>query len=165
MNQIPQPIILFYFLSPLQPGLYEGHIIEDYIVEINEKEMVLINDNGLEEINFRIEDTNFDQLWEESVEEVREQKRGLWKDEGKNEVITRIRHIPMTPLTPYEECVIDLYKKRSNEGDDCIVDCLASGEGRVFVGGCWHTCFAYSGVHKSPSGMKNCKEQYWQPGE
>jgi len=72
-------------------------------------------------------------------------------------------------LTPYDECVIELYKKRCNkgQGDDCIVRCLAKGGGKNIGGGCWHICFAYQedSPHKSPPGMKNCKEKFWQPGE
>jgi len=52
-------------MIPLQQGLYEGYIFENQIIEINDKEMILIDEYGLEKINYRNEDTNFDQLWSE----------------------------------------------------------------------------------------------------
>jgi len=51
-----------------QPDLIRWHVMEDQIVEINDKRMVLIDEYGREEINYRNEDTHFDQLWSESEE-------------------------------------------------------------------------------------------------
>jgi antitoxin component YwqK of YwqJK toxin-antitoxin module len=109
----------------------------------------------------------------EGTEEARENERGLWRKEEKSVSDTNSCDIPIAPfarLTPYEECVIDLYKKRCNEGDLCIVNCLANGRakfkgGFVIAGGCWHVCFASSDLpSERPQGMENC-EQYWYPGE
>jgi len=82
-------------------------------------------------------------LFKKLYEEAREQKRGLWREEEKTEPDTSLCDIPIASwvkLTPYDECVIDLYKKRCNkwQGDDCIVRCLSKGGAKFIVGGCWH---------------------------
>ena len=69
-------------------------------------------------------------------------------------------------LTAEDRCVLELYKKRCDENDACIVDCIANGKGRVRFadgnvgvvgGGCWHVCFAYTGIKWTPpDGFEEC---------
>jgi len=75
---------------------------------------------------------------------------------------------PSAQLSPYEECIIELHKKRCNEKDVCIVDCLANGkDGRDLEsgilgigGGCSHYCFAYDEeLPDNPPGEENCREE------
>jgi hypothetical protein len=71
-------------------------------------------------------------------------------------------------LTPVEECILDLYKTRCSENDVCIVDCIANakdwfrtedGAGGRIAGGCWHVCYAYTGIEwTTPDGFEDCRE-------
>jgi len=110
-------------------------------------------------------------LFKKLYEEAREQKRGLWSDKEKLEADNDLCDIPIASwvkLTPYDECVIDLYKKRCSkgQGDDCIVRCIANGGAKEIGWGCWHFCNPYGMLpHKGhPPGVKNC-EHYHQPRE
>ena len=58
----------------------------------------------------------------------------LWKDS------------PKVELSSEEQCLVDLHRERGLEGDKCIADCLEHGGGENVGGGCWHVCFAYTGL-------------------
>ncbi len=69
-------------------------------------------------------------------------------------------------LTTEERCVLELHKKRCDEHDVCIVDCITNGKGLVRLadggvgnigGGCWHVCFAYTEIEwTTPEGFEEC---------
>ena len=71
-------------------------------------------------------------------------------------------------LTAAEACELALLRERCNEGDACLVDCIANGRDRavgddgeveVIGGGCWHLCFAYSDFEWDvPEGFDACGE-------
>ena len=78
-------------------------------------------------------------------------------------------NVPVAPgvtLSPAEQCVLDAYRRRCAKHDACIVDCLANrrdevtlpdGRGGRVGGGCWHVCFAYTGIKWSlPTGVSAC---------
>src|SRR5882724_9670922 len=84
--------------------------------------------------------------------------------------------IPVAPeveLTAESFCVLNLHKARCNQNDVCIVDCIAnakallrSPDGTVghIGGGCWHVCFAYTGIDwTTPDGMDKCTELRQSP--
>lgn len=45
-----------------------------------------------------------------------------------------------------ERCLFSLLENRCAPGDQCLLDCFASGAGDGVGGGCWHICFAYTGL-------------------
>ena len=60
-------------------------------------------------------------------------------------------------LTTEKRCVVDASRQRCNKDDQCIIRCLLTGSGRNIGGGCWHRCFAYTGIRwTSPPGMEAC---------
>ena len=63
-------------------------------------------------------------------------------------------------LTEKEVCQIDKLKGRCTPADDCLVACLASGQGRQVGGGCWHICFQTKfdlSKWASPTGLSRCE--------
>ncbi|MCP3980967.1 MAG: hypothetical protein GY716_16855 [bacterium] len=69
-------------------------------------------------------------------------------------------------LSPIEECWMAHLKRRCDQDDVCLVDCFANSKhrrrvgdrvSRVIGGGCWHVCFAYSGIEwTEPEGWEEC---------
>ena len=57
---------------------------------------------------------------------------------------------PKVQLTTYERCALRAFAARCAPDDTCMIRCLASGDGRNIGGGCWHRCYAYSGVPMNP---------------
>ena len=49
-------------------------------------------------------------------------------------------------LTLREQCAIDVLRVREAAGDDCMANCIESGEGRNIGGGCQHLCFSFTEV-------------------
>ncbi len=63
-------------------------------------------------------------------------------------------------LTEREVCQIGKLKRRCTLADDCLVACLASGQGRQVGGGCWHICFETKfdlSKWTSPTGLSWCE--------
>ena len=67
--------------------------------------------------------------------------------------------VPKVQLTTYERCALRAFAARCTRGDECMVRCFASGDGRNIGGGCWHVCYAYTGVpmHPLPPGQEACE--------
>lgn len=61
-------------------------------------------------------------------------------------------------LMPDEQCAVEVFRARGLEGDECMADCIESGEGRSVGGGCYHLCFAYSDLEwpEAPAGLDSC---------
>ncbi|MFC5491373.1 hypothetical protein [Dokdonella soli] len=65
-------------------------------------------------------------------------------------------------LTSRESCLIEKLRERCDIADDCLVSCIASGQGREVGGGCWHICFEVKNdlsKWKPPQGMDSCPHQ------
>lgn len=78
-------------------------------------------------------------------------------------------------LSETTRCELALLRERCNEGDACLVDCIANGRDRsvgedgevvTVAGGCWHLCFAYSDLDDwdVPEGFDACSEADGSPG-
>ena len=67
--------------------------------------------------------------------------------------------VPTVELTTYERCALRAFAARCNRDDGCMVRCFASGDGRHIGGGCWHVCYAYTGVPMEPlpPGQEACE--------
>jgi hypothetical protein len=64
---------------------------------------------------------------------------------------------PAVALSEYETCLVARYRERCNESDVCMINCLVRGGGDNTAGGCWHNCFAYTGLAwTNPPGYNNC---------
>ena len=62
-------------------------------------------------------------------------------------------------LTERGRCWIRALGQRCTRNNACMVQCIASGQGRGVGGGCWHTCFAYRGLWiDSVGGLESCPE-------
>ena len=69
-------------------------------------------------------------------------------------------------LSPAELCVLGAYRRRCQTHDPCIINCLANRNDEVVFpdgtrgrigGGCWHLCFAYTGIDWTlPDDAKSC---------
>lgn len=56
----------------------------------------------------------------------------------------------LASATPADACMIKVAAKRcSNEGDSCVVRCLAAGGAKFIGGGCYHVCRRY-GLRGTP---------------
>src|SRR5688572_6317905 len=49
-------------------------------------------------------------------------------------------------LTPRQRCAIDIFEKERLPGAACMIECIRDGSGVDIGGGCWHLCYAYTGV-------------------
>lgn len=57
------------------------------------------------------------------------------------------------------QCVLDLYIGRCNPEDVCLVDCIAHRKAERIGGGCYHSCYAYTGIRWTrPQGVDECNE-------
>ena len=67
--------------------------------------------------------------------------------------------VPKVQLTTYERCALRAFAARCTSEDSCMIRCLASGVGRNVGGGCWHLCYAYTGVamYPLPPGQEVCE--------
>lgn len=57
---------------------------------------------------------------------------------------------PTVRLTRYERCALRAFARRCHPDDGCMIKCLATGDARTIGGGCWHVCYAYTGVPMVP---------------
>ena len=66
---------------------------------------------------------------------------------------------PKIQLTTYERCALRAFAARCTPDDACMIRCLTSGQGRNIGGGCWHVCYAYTGVPMTPlpPGQEACE--------
>jgi hypothetical protein len=58
--------------------------------------------------------------------------------------------VPKVQLTTYERCALRAFAARCTPDDSCMIRFLASGDCRTIGGGCWHVCYAYTGVPMLP---------------
>jgi hypothetical protein len=49
-------------------------------------------------------------------------------------------------LTPRQACVIAEFERNDLPGRACMIQCIKDGSGYDIGGGCWHLCYAYTGV-------------------
>ena len=65
---------------------------------------------------------------------------------------------PEVEYTEQETCVFALVEERCGLGDQCLLDCWSERRGAGVGGGCWHVCFAYSGLPmpELPAGARAC---------
>jgi hypothetical protein len=60
-------------------------------------------------------------------------------------------------MSPRQRCVYNAHRARCAYEDVCLLQCLYDDSGRDIGGGCWHTCFAYSGVrYTEPPAVASC---------
>jgi len=49
-------------------------------------------------------------------------------------------------LTSRQQCFIAEFERGNIPGRECMIRCIQDGSGYGIVGGCWHICYAYTGV-------------------
>ena len=60
-------------------------------------------------------------------------------------------------MSPRDRCVYNAHRARCAYEDVCLLQCLSDDSGRDIGGGCWHVCFAYSGVrYTEPPAVHSC---------
>ena len=64
---------------------------------------------------------------------------------------------PPVVLDSEERCLIGLLEARGGERDQCLVECMKSGEGRCVGGGCWHMCRTPMDKWEQPPGWDRCE--------
>ena len=64
-------------------------------------------------------------------------------------------------VSPAESCAISKLSARCSPADDCLVQCIASGNNGKVGGGCWHLCFDDKFVLSEwhiPQGFDACRK-------
>ena len=62
-------------------------------------------------------------------------------------------------LTAYERCALNAYQARNLAADKCMIRCLSRGKARNIAGGCFHACYAFTGVPMVfPPGLDRCEK-------
>ena len=60
-------------------------------------------------------------------------------------------------LSPRAQCYITTFQRRCNASSACMVRCISKGAGQSIGGGCWHICFAYTGLPwEEPRSLRQC---------
>jgi len=67
-------------------------------------------------------------------------------------------------LTPRQQCVIAEFERGDLPGRACMVECIKDGSGYGIGGGCWHVCYAYTGVPMPrPERFDHCPDSGPEP--